>query len=411
MEGLKELANPDLAVERVKRFLKPLASERVSLLEAVGRVLAEDIYSEVDVPPFDRATMDGYAVRAEDTFGASFNNPVRLRYLPYSEGGEIKEGEAMEIATGAPMPRGSDAVVMYEHANRVGDFVEVFKPVPKLRNVSIRGEDVAKGSLVMKRGRIISPWDVGVLASLGIKEVPVVSRPRVYLISTGEELVELEEWPAEGKIINSSKFVLISLLKEAGAIPMYGGIVKDDVGEIREAVKKGLKEADLVITTGGLALGTRDRTVEAIRSLNPEILIRGMAIRPGRPTSLAVVEGKPVAMLSGFPVASAVGFEAVVRPLLEFMMGSEPRPVPKVKGRLTRRVTTPINVRSYVRVRVLRKGRELVVEPLAVTGSGILSTLTKGNGLLIIPETREGYDEGDEVEVMLFREVEPWGSA
>jgi molybdopterin molybdotransferase len=407
--GFKELITVDKALKEVLRRIRPIGEvEEVPLAQALSRVLAEDVMAEVDVPPFDRSAVDGYAVRAEDTFGATQLNPITLTLRKYPVEDGLGQGEAMEIATGAPLPKGADAVVMYEHSKRVGMSVEIYRPVPPYKNVSRKGEDVRKGEVVAERGRIVSPWDLGVMASLGVLRVKVIRRVRALLINTGNELVELEDLRKEGyenKTVNSSKFVISSLLKLSGVEVSYGGIVPDDERTLSRRIKEGLEGFDMVVTTGGVSVGKRDKTVEAVKSLNPDLLIHGLAIRPGRPTSVAVIGGKAIVMLSGFPVASSVGFEAIIKPIIRRLTGEETLPIPKVRGRLTRRVSAPINVRSYVRVKVYERDGEVLVEPLAVTGSGILSTLTKGNGVLIIPENREGYDEGDEVEVTLLKDV------
>jgi molybdopterin molybdotransferase len=379
--------------------------------QAVGLYAAQDVVSPVDVPPFDRAAFDGYAVRSVDTLGASRTNPMMLRLVgkalpgaPFK--GAVGPGEAVEVATGAPLPPGADAVIPYEEATRRGDYIEVYRPVPQFYYVSRRGEDVAAGEVVLRRGRRIKPWDVGVLASIGVKEVAVY-KITAGLISTGDELVELEEAPPPpGKIINSTRHVITALLRDLGVEVHYLGIVPDDEEAIYKAVADAVSRFDIVITTGGVSVGEPDHVVKAVSRLGPEVLIHGIAARPGRPNSAAVVKGKPVVMLSGFPVASIVGFDVFVKPAIHKMVGAKEEPLPTVKAILTRRVTTPINVRSYVRVRVYRQGDKLYAEPLAVTGSGILSTLTKGNGLLIVPENREGYDENDEVEVILLGPIE-----
>ncbi|AET32078.1 gephyrin-like molybdotransferase Glp [Pyrobaculum ferrireducens] len=412
MKGFKALT-PIAEAQRViinAAAHKPAAG-RVPTPQSVGLYAAEDVVAPVDVPPFDRAAFDGYAVRSADTLGASRTNPITLKKTgKVVTGGEYQgalgPGEAVEIATGAPLPRGADAVVPYEEAADRGDYIEVYRPVPQYYYVSRRGEDVTAGEVVLKRGRRIKPWDVGVLASLGIREVSVY-RVRAALISTGSELVELEEAPPPpGRIINSTRHVITALLRDMGVEVSYMGIVPDDEEKIRNAVSKALSSHDIVITTGGVSVGEPDYVVKAVARLKPEVLIHGIAARPGRPNSAAVVNGKPVVMLSGFPVASIVGFEVFVKPIILHMVGAREEPAPVVKATLTRRVTTPINVRSFVRVRVVRRDGRLYAEPLAVTGSGVLSTLTRGNGLLIIPENREGYDEGEEVEVLLLGPVE-----
>jgi molybdopterin molybdotransferase len=252
------------------------------------------------------------------------------------------------------------------------------------------------------------PWDVAVLASLGLKKVKVYD-VRVAIACVGRELVELDEVVnaesvfKKGFIVNSNRYSMEGLLKLYGFTPEYIGILEDDFEAIRDTLKAALERYDAILTTGGASVGKVDYTVEAVKSLNPELLIHGVLMRPGRANSVAVVGGKPVFMLSGFPVASIMGFEALVKPVLLHMVGAGEEPKPRIKGVLTRRVTTPINTRSYVRVKVYTKEGRTLVEPLALTGSGILSTLIRGNGILIVPENREGFDEGEEVEVVLLR--------
>ncbi|MGC9170613.1 MAG: gephyrin-like molybdotransferase Glp [Thermoproteus sp.] len=412
--GFKSLTPADKAVAE---FLSKLSHKppvvEVPLGEALGRYLARDIIADVDVPPFDRAAFDGYAVRSIDTLGATRTNPVVLKVVgragpgrPFE--GAVREGEAVEIATGAPLPEGADAVVPYEEAAERGGAVEIYRPVPRYYYVSRRGEDLSKGELVLKAGTRLRPWDLGVLASLGMSRVPIYL-VRAAVISTGDELVEVEDVsggaPPPGKVVNSTRFALIGLFREAGADAEYLGLVPDDEEAIRRALEKALSGFDIVATTGGASVGGPDATHRAVSSM-ADFYVRGIAVRPGRPNGAAVVGGKPVIVLSGFPVAAVVGFEIFARPAILKMVGGRPEPQPTVRGVLTRRITTPINVRTYARVRAYVKEGKVYVEPLAVTGSGILSTLTRGNAILVVPENREGYDEGEEVEVQLIRELE-----
>ncbi|ABL88167.1 molybdenum cofactor synthesis domain protein [Pyrobaculum islandicum DSM 4184] len=412
MRGFKSLTPIAEAQRIVLNAITHVPQEAlVALPESLGLYASRDIISSIDVPPFDRAAFDGYAVRSEDTLGASRTNPILLRIVgkslpnsPYTN--VLKPGEAVEIATGAPLPEGADAVVPYEEAVKRDGYLEVYRPVPRFYYVSRRGEDIAAGEVVLRRGKKIKPWDLGVLASVGVRQV-YVYKITAALISTGSELVELEEAsPPPGKVINSTRHVITAILKEFGVDVYYMGIVPDDEEIIYRAIKEALNRFDIVITTGGVSVGEPDYVIKAVSHLKPEVLIHGIAARPGRPNSAAVVGGKPIVMLSGFPVASIVGFEVFVKPIILKMVGAREEPLPTARAVLTRRVTTPINVRSFVRVRVYKEGGRLYAEPLAVTGSGILSTLTKGNALLIVPENREGYDEGEEVEVILLGPVD-----
>ncbi|ADN50365.1 gephyrin-like molybdotransferase Glp [Vulcanisaeta distributa] len=419
--GFKETKTVDQVLSEAIKYIKhvPRIIE-VTISEALNKYIAEDVMARFDVPGFNRSAVDGYAVRSIDTFGASPTNPITLRVVGFMAVGDdpgkysLNPGEAIEISTGAPLPVNADAVVMYEDTRRSGDYIEVLRPVPPMGNVSRRGEDVRANEVMYRRGMKILPWDLGVLASMGIYRIKVFS-PRVAIISTGNELVEVTDvssnGPPPGKVINSSRFVIEGLLKSLGCEPNYLGIVGDNEDEIAKTVSNALKDYDAVITTGGVSVGKVDYTIRAVSRLNPEYLNHGLSIRPGRPNSIAVVNGKPVFMLSGFPVAAATGFDVLVRPILLHMMGAIDDPKPVIKGVLTRRVSTPVNTKSFVRVRAYlgRDGR-VYVEPLALTGSGILSTLVRGNGILVVPENREGFDEGDEVEVTLIRPLFMEGS-
>jgi molybdopterin molybdotransferase len=238
--------------------------------------------------------------------------------------------------------------------------------------------------------------------------VPIYS-VRAAVISTGDELVEVDDArggpPPPGKVVNSTRFALIGLFREAGADAHYLGLVPDDEEAIRRALERALADFDVVATTGGASVGGPDVTHRAVSSM-ADFYVRGIAARPGRPNGAAVVGGKPVVVLSGFPVAAIVGFEIFARLAVLKMVGGRPEPAPTARGVLTRRITTPINVRTYARARAYVRDGRIYVEPLAVTGSGVLSTLTRGNAILVVPENREGYDEGDEVEVQLIRGLE-----
>ncbi|MGC9179532.1 MAG: gephyrin-like molybdotransferase Glp [Vulcanisaeta sp.] len=419
--GFKETKIVDQVLNEAIKYIKHVPRVVDSTItEALNKYLAEDAVAKFDVPGFNRSAVDGYAVRSVDTFGASSTNPITLRVIGFMSVGDdsskysLNPGEAVEISTGAPLPINADAVVMYEDTRRAGDYVEVLRPVPPMGNVSRRGEDVKANEVMYRKGMKILPWDLGVLASMGIYRVKVFS-PRVAIISTGNELVEvtdvLSKGPPPGRVVNSSRFVIEGLLKSLGCEPVYLGIVGDYEERIAETIDNALRDYDAVITTGGVSVGKVDYTIKAVMRLKPEYINHGLSIRPGKPNSIAVVNGKPIFMLSGFPVAAATGFDVLVRPILLHMMGATDDPRPIVRGILTRRVSTPVNTRSFVRVRVyLGRDGKVYVDPLALTGSGVLSTLVRGNGILIVPENREGFDEGDEVEVTLIRPLFVEGS-
>ena len=413
MKGFKTLIKVSEALERFRKAVvhRIEEAEEVELMDALGRICAEDVKAVMDVPPYDRSAVDGYAIIAEDVFSASPMNPIKLKLVGKILTGStpltiprIERGEAVEIMTGAPIPLNANAVVMVEDVKIVENGIEVLKPVHPYQNVSRRGEDFKRGEIVIKRGVRVKPWHIGALASLNIGKLKVFRRPRISVLSTGDELIEFGEELKPGKIINSTKPMLMALLLEEGCIPLDLGIAGDDVDEIYSKILTGLRKSDGVIVTGGTSIGVKDLVPEAVKRLG-EIIFHGLRMRPGKPTGAAVSAGKPIFMLSGFPVAAAIGFEVLVRPILAHMQRCTIEPRPKIRGIITRRVVNPPNTRSYVRVRVFESDDKVMVEPLRLTGSGILSSLTRGNGLLMIPEELEGYDEGDIVEVELLQPI------
>ncbi|MEM2225808.1 MAG: molybdopterin molybdotransferase MoeA [Candidatus Bathyarchaeia archaeon] len=407
------------ADEALRAFLSsvpiaPLDAEEVPIGNCLNRVLARDIVAPRDLPDFNRAAMDGYAVISADVLGASQTNPALLRVVGKAEAGSqphlrISDGEAVAVATGAPLPEGADAVVMVEHTRAISDSeIEVYSPVTPGENVQAAGEDVKAGEAILKRGTKLRPWDIGMLAALGIGSVEVIRRPKVAIISTGDELAEPGEEPRPGSIINSSRFILSAMVEELGALPVYLGIAKDSLEEIRAKIEEGLRTCDVVLITGGTSVGEKDLVPEAINSLGkPGMLIHGVAIRPGMPTGLAAVYGKPIISLSGYAVAAMMGFMALARPLILMLLGSKADPAPRIRAKMARRVASPAGMRTFLRVLVEGNGRGgYVAEPIRSSGSGILSSVVKANGLVVIPEWKEGIEEGEEVEVELLRPLD-----
>jgi len=408
---VKELKSVDEVLKDVFNHLNlKLTTSEVSISEALNYILAEDVYSNIDVPPFDRSVVDGFAVRSIDTLGASRSNPIMLKIVRVDNPSkyEIKKDEAVEIWTGSPLPKNADAVLMYEDVVTRDDFIEVFKPATPYMNVSRKGEDLKKGSLVLKKGTRLKPWDIAALASIGMKMIKVY-KPKAAIICTGNEVVDLEKVDDatkiynEDKVINTTRYIVEGFLKELKFDVEYLGVLPDDEKIISKVIGEAIDKYDIIITTAGTSAGKHDKTIEAILMLNPEYYAHGLAIRPGKPTSIAIIKGKPVIMLSGFPVAALSGIEFLLKPIIYKLMSIEPTFKPTIKGKLTRRVNKPINVDALVRVKVFKKDGDILVEPLALTGSGILSTVTESNAFLLVPRNTEGIEEGSEVEVVLTR--------
>jgi len=377
----------------------------VPLNEALNRVSAIDMTAKEDLPRFDKSVVDGYALRAEDTIGASQFKPVIFQI---TEVEEVDSKQAKQVWTGNAIPKGANAVVMIENTKRSDGELEVWVQLALGGNVSKKGEDVKKGENVVKAGTRLKPYHLALLAALGNSEVKVVEKPKIAILATGNELAEVGSKLSGNQIFESNRVMLSAMCRELDAEPADLGIAKDDVDEIAEKLRTGLRNCDAVITTGGTSVGGVDLVPDAVNKVgNPGVVVHGMALRPAMPTALAVLEGKPVMILSGNPVAAIIGFEVFARPLICKMLGmskEEPRPV--VKAVMARKVATALGRKTFVRVRVLKKNGEFLAEPVSARGSGAISTMTRGNGFVIVPENREGVTAGEIVTVHLFGNVE-----
>jgi len=405
LEGFKKLTNFDEALSIFLKALKlkKLPAIRVSLQFALERVLAEDVIAKTDLPSFDRSAVDGYAIRAQDSFEASQFNP---KVLILTENEQVRENEAKQIWTGNPLPKDADAVIMLEHTKALNGKIEVWKPVTPSENFSKRGEDIRKGEIALKAGTRLKPHHLGLLGALGETHVNAVRKPKVAILSTGNELVELGRTPGFGQVIEVNRLILSSLCLELGAEPYNLGITKDEVDKITDKIREGLKQADVVITTGGTSVGHSDLVPITVNQIGkPGVIVHGVAMRPGMPTALAVIDRKPVFVLSGNPVAAMVGFEVFVRPVLLKLQGIENEPRPTLKAKLTRKVSSELGKRMFLRVYAFEKKGEFFAEPIRVRGSGILSTMTKANGYVIIPEDCEVLEEGEWVLVHSFDKI------
>jgi molybdopterin molybdotransferase len=382
-----------LQVKRSKSLTVPLRS-------ALDRVVVEDVVAEEDVPRFNRSAMDGYAVKAKNTFEASLFKP---KILKITDGEEVGEKQAKHVWTGNPIPKGADAVAMLENTKIVDDKIEVWVPVTPGENVSKRGEDVPKGEVAVKAGTRLKPQHLGLIAALGVTEVRVVDKPKIAILATGNELVEIGGEPQENKVIEVNRLILSSLCQELGSEPLDLGIARDEINEIVEKLKSGIKKADAVITTGGTSVGLSDLVPAAVNQIGePGVIIHGVAMRPAMPTALAVTYEKPIIILSGNPVAAIIGFEVFAKPLINRMLGLKETFKPVVEARITRRISTVLGRKTFIRVRVSRRDGEFFAEPISTTGSSVISTVTKAHGYVIVPENREGLEEGETVIVHLF---------
>jgi len=405
LKGFEKLTNIEEAFSVFSEKLKAkrLKSVQIPVGKAFGRILAIDVKADYDLPRSDRSAVDGYAIKAQNTFEASQFNPKRLRL---TEDEQVHENEARQIWTGNPLPPGADTVVMLEHTRRIRDGIEVLTPVTLGENVSKRGEDVRKGEIAVGAGTRLKPHHIGLLAALGLTHVRVVEKPEVALLSTGNELVDPGCRAESNQLVDVNRLIISCMCSELGAKATDLGIAKDDIDEISARILKGLEEADVVIITGGTSVGHADLVPAAVNKVgDPGVVVHGVAMRPGMPTALAILLGKPVFMLPGNPVAAMIGFEVFVRPLLFKLLGIENDPRPMLKAKLTHRVASVLGRRVFLRVHVYERDNEFFADPVRIKGSGILSTMTKANGYVMIPEDSEGLEEGESVIVHLFDKI------
>jgi molybdopterin molybdotransferase len=395
-------------MERVKDF-SPVESELVSVGDAFSRVLGLDLVAKIDLPGFRRATMDGYAVAANSTFGASESNPAWLTLAGAISMGEIpgfalETGQAAKISTGGMLPLGADSVVMVEHAELIDDSsVEIYKSVAPLQNVIDASEDFAKDETVLPQGTFIRPQEQGLAAGLGVSKIRVYKRPRVGIISTGDEIVPIEEEPSPGKIRDINSYTLSGFIREAHAEPVCYGIVKDDRADLQKTLEKALEETDMVLISGGSSVGTRDFSVEAISSLaDTEILAHGISISPGKPTILARAGKKPVWGLPGQVVSAMVVFKIVVLPFLNRLKGLDDRDrTIRVPAILSRNVASAQGRREFIRV-LLEHGAGRITARPVLGKSGLIRTMIHADGLLEIGEHVEGLEKGALVDIILL---------
>jgi len=394
------------ALDKVLSSVQPLGSEKVSILEALGRVMAEDVDANRDLPPFDNSGMDGYAVRSEDIQNASSGAPVRLEVIEDLPAGFVskkilKEGQAIRIMTGAPIPKGADAIVPVEKTKQKENFVSILERVPPGGYVRKAGEDVRKGERVISKGDLIRPAEVGMLASVGRSSVTVYQRPLVAILCTGEELVDVDGDLEGVKIVSSNSYTLAAQVKDCGAIPIQLGIAKDRKDEIKEKLLQGIR-ADVLISSAGVSVGDYDFVKEALNELGMEMIFWRVAMKPGKPVAFGIVQGKPVFGLPGNPVSSMVSFEQFVRPALLKMMGHRQLFRPVIEAILKEDIRKRPGRRHFVRASVSFENEHYVVSVTGAQGSGILKSMVKANGLVVVPEGQELVKAGDKVKVQLL---------
>ncbi|MFX0096724.1 MAG: gephyrin-like molybdotransferase Glp [Candidatus Hodarchaeota archaeon] len=384
--------------------------EEINTNEGLYRILAEDIHSPVNIPRFNKSAMDGYAVRAKDTFGASETNPLTFSVVDSIAAGqtptiEVEENQAIMIMTGGELPPRADAVVMFEYTNRLDEnTIEVYRPVVPKENISLVGEDVRQGDTILRRGTILEPQDIGMLYALNTLSIKVFEKPRIAIVSIGDELVEPGEPPPLGKIINTNTPMIQALTRKLGGSPIDLGIARDDSEEIKTKIMEGTAKADILILIGGTSVGKKDLAPGVVDSAG-KLVVHGMSMRPGKPTGLGIVKEKPVILVPGNPVAAMISVCIFGNRVIQKISGLAPeRIIPPINARMTRRIPSNVGRRDFARVLVKCEKGKYVAEPIRVAGSSILSSMVKANGIVVVPENKEGIEEGEEVEVLLIRQ-------
>ncbi len=414
---LFKVSTPEEAIKVLKDHLdiqKIIQKNReiVNIKDSLHQVLAEEIISPCNLPGFNRSTMDGYAIKAEDSFGASESLPSYLKII-----GEIKMGsksefkinpeEAVKISTGGMLPEGANAVIMLEYTALIDDTtVELRRSVALWENIVRADEDMKAGEVLLKEGYRLRPQDIGILAGIGKINIKVFKRPRVAIISTGNEIIPAQNEPQIGEIRDINSYTLGACVEEADGIPIYKGIIKDEVDLLEQEIRKTIKKdkVEVVIVSGGSSMGTRDITLEVLNKLGkPGVLIHGVSVRPGKPTIIAIANDKPIFGLPGHPVSAMIIFNLFVRPVISWLQGGDYNyDSPKeVEAELTFNVVSDSGREDYVRVFLYKEKGKFYAEP--VWGkSGLISTMVRASGLIKIGLNVEGIEKGSKVMVKLF---------
>jgi len=399
------------AVDKLKINLH---SETVSVIDSLDRVLAFDFKSPLDAPPFRRAAMDGYAIISKNTIGASETNPVSLRITGRLNAGQtsrlkVVQGTAIAIATGAKMPKGADSVAMVEITSADSNWVQIFKQIEFGKNVARIGEDVRKGQVLIKKGTLLTSQDIAIMSSVGVSKIAVYRRPRVAIFSTGNELVEPGSRLTESSIYESNRYMLSSLVKESGGEVVDLGICPDDKKSIQRRLKSALRY-DIVIISGGTSVGSKDYVPEVINeSGHPGVVVHGIAMRPGSPTALSIVNKTPIISAPGYPVSAYFAFFTFARPLIMKLLKTSDSHIHVIAATVTETLKLHQGMRTFLRVKVDRKkqGNDFIyhAEPISATGASLLSTLTKSNGFAIL-DNKSTIKKGEKIQVITLRNQE-----
>jgi molybdopterin molybdotransferase len=406
--GFSKLTPLKDALEKLFSHIKTNSSEELKIKDALNRILAEDIISEIDIPPFDRSAMDGYAIKAEDSFGASPKSPKQIKIVGIIEIGEflklkIKTGEGIRISTGAPIPEGSDAVIKIEDTVLEKDFLNLYTSLVPGKNISKKGEDIKKGIQILHSGIEIKAEHIALLTSQGFNRANVRVKPTISIFSSGDELIEPGETLKPGKIYNSNTPMISALVNLYGGTILRGETVKDDKESIKNRLFEASRDSQIIIFTGGTSVGTKDYLPEIIHE-SGVILTHGIAMRPGTPILIGLINQSLIFCLPGTPVAAYVSFLRIVGLAIRKMLGcSVLDPRISIQARINKDVpTSALGYLHYLRVKLKKQESEFIAIPVKLKGSGVISSLTSSDGIIEIPPDQEGLKKGDKVMVTLF---------
>lgn len=397
-----EKANGILLSQSVKKDII-----NVPILDSLGCVLGEDIISDINMPPFDRSPLDGYALRSEDIVGANKENPITLEVIDYIPAGhvssrKIESGQAIRIMTGAKIPNGANVIVRYEDTKFTDKEVKIYNYLKPNSNIVKVGEDIKKEDNVLKKGHVIGPADIGILATLGKSKVKVFSKPKVAILATGDELIDIEEIPSEGKIRNSNSYTIAAQVEKLGGEPVLTGRCIDKIEVIKESVKSSLEWADMIITTGGVSVGDADVVKEAFQEAGAKLLFWKVNMKPGTPIAVARYEDKLLFGLSGNPAAAYITFEKFVRPTILRIMGKTDYNFKKVQSTLESKFTKISKQNRYVRAITYYRDGQFFTKLPDKHSSGILTSLSGTNSLFYVPGGTGPYKEGESIGVELL---------
>ncbi|HZK39984.1 MAG TPA: gephyrin-like molybdotransferase Glp [Atribacterota bacterium] len=417
VKPLFKVSTPNEVIAMLKSHLnlKEITQSNIEVVDiktALHRILAEEVVAPVNLPGFNRSTMDGYAIGAEDSFGATDSLPSYLKIVGEIKMGakpefKINPGESAKISTGGMLPEGANAVMMVEYTEQIDDTtIEARRSISPWENVVREDEDLKTGEIILRKGSRLRSQDIGVLAGIGKTNIKIYREPKIAIISTGNEIIPAEGEPRIGQIRDINSYTLGACIEEAGGIPVYRGIIKDEVILLEQEIKKTIKEdkVEAVIISGGSSVGVRDVTLEVLNRLGkPGVLVHGVSVKPGKPTILAISDNRPIFGLPGHPVSAMIIFDLFVRPLISLLQGGQYNynSAKEIEVELTCNMVSDSGREDYIRVFIYEKDKKFYAEPI-LGKSGLISTMVRASGLIKIGLNIEGVEKGSKVVAKLF---------